>query len=235
MKIGIVQPYLFPYIGYFQLINCVDLFVIYDDVQWIKKGWLNRNRIIVNGDVANFSFPVSLPSSRCMINEAVIPLEFEGARVKFIKKLENSYGRAPNFNVVFELVQRCLSYGVVGGGFSQLVQKSLNECCSYLGIDTKLSLSSELGNSDLKSQERIIDICKLLGAKHYINPIGGKALYSHDVFSKRDLRLSFLRSREIEYHQWADVFYPALSIIDVMMFNSVDEISSLLCQFDLED
>ena len=233
MTLGIMQPYLFPYIGYFQLIHAVDIFVIYDDVQWIKGGWINRNRYLIQGRPLYFTLPVEKGAFPININQQVFVSNIKYHKQRILRQIENSYSKAPHFDRVFALVSKCFS--CKENNVSAFVINSLRECCACLNIKTPFVLSSELNKqNELKAQERVLDINKVMGSHHYINPIGGINLYDKAYFAEMGVRLSFIKTREMAYPQFKGVFFPFMSIIDVMMFNSEKEISSLLEEFDLE-
>ena len=233
MKLGIMQPYLFPYIGYFQLIAMVDTFVIHDDVQYIKAGWINRNRILVNDRPRYVTLPVRKGPTSLAINERVFADAFESDKKKMLRQIEDAYRKAPCFDTVFPLLEDSLAGAE--RNVSAFVVGTLQACCRYLKIETPFVLSSETVRfDDLKGQDRVLEINAFLGATHYINTIGGKELYDRDQFMRRGLKLSFLRLRPIRYRQFAGEYVANLSIIDVMMFNRVEKIASLLQEYDLE-
>lgn len=227
-KVAIMQPYLFPYIGYFQLLNSVDEFAIYDDVQFMKRSWINRNNILVNGEKHLFTIPLNGASTTKLINEIEIKDDF----VKFLKTLKNTYSKAPYFSIVFPLIQKiCLHKNK---NLARFVGNSLEEIVKYLDINTSLIYSSDINKDDeLKGQDKVIDICKTLHADIYINSIGGQELYDKAVFSEYDIELKFLQPNLIEYRQFSNEFVPGLSIIDIMMFNSVKEIQDMLLSYEL--
>jgi hypothetical protein len=233
MKLGIMQPYIFPYIGYLQLIAAVDHFVIHDDVPWIKNGWINRNRILVHGQAQYITLPVQKGTSSLMINERLFLEEIESHKKKVLRQTEGAYREAPHFESVFSLVSRCFAYPE--RNVSRFVVHSLRECCDYLGINTPFILSSVLEKrNELRAEDRVLDINRVMGASHYINPIGGTELYDKAHFSQKGLCLNFIKARNISYRQFhEDESIPFLSITDVMMFNSKEEIAVLLGEYDL--
>lgn len=228
MKLGIMQPYLFPYIGYFQLINAVDAYVIYDDVQYIKGGWINRNNILMQGDRKLFSIGLHEASPNKLINEISINDDF----VKFEKTLSMVYSKAPYSGPALEVIRRIIGYE--DRNLAHFSYNSLKEINAYLGITTKLVYSSDLHKDvALRAQDKVLAICKELGATTYLNAIGGQELYSRDAFAAQGITLQFLKTQPIEYKQYANEFVPWLSIIDVMMFNSPEEIKKLLDAYEL--
>jgi hypothetical protein len=234
MKLGIMQPYIFPYIGYYQLIQAVDRFVVYDDVAFIKQGWINRNRILLNGEPHIFTVPLSNASSFVTIGNTEINQNiYPTWKNKFLKTITPSYSKAPYYNEVFDLVGSILNGHC--DTISTLATDSLIAVCSYLNITTEFVRSAQpYQNSDLKAKDRVIDICKKEKADIYINPIGGKELYDKTDFKQSGLELFFLRTGNIRYNQNTTEFVPWLSIIDVMMYNSPETIIGFLNDFDLE-
>lgn len=235
MKLGIMQPYLFPYIGYFQLINAVDNFVVYDDVQYIKNGWINRNAVLQSGGNASstqFTFSVRHDSFEKKINERQYSDAFPIEAKRFLKTLYYTYHNAPYYADTVELIQEILAYN--DRCVSQYNTYSLQKISAYLGIKTKFLQSSTLKiPSELKAQDRVLWVCKHLGATTYVNSIGGQSLYCKEVFTGEGLILHFLKVGDISYQQFSSVFVPNLSIIDVMMFNSPQEIGDLLNTYTL--
>lgn len=232
MKLGIMQPYFFPYIGYFQLLAYVDKFVIHDDVQYIKGGWINRNRILINGQAKFITLSIRNDSSSLNINQRYFVEDIDRFKQKLLRQIEAAYARAPFFAQVRPLIEKCFSYHETN--VSAFIINSLLEICRYLEITTPLILSSELEKrNQLKGQDRVVEINQVLGAQHYINPIGGVDLYDKDEFLKQGITLSFIKSREIHYQQFGNNFIPYLSILDVMMFNHPDQIHLFLAEFDL--
>jgi hypothetical protein len=223
-----MQPYLFPYIGYYQLIAAVDRFVIYDDVNFIKQGWINRNNILVNGAPYRFTVPIQSLSSFTAINEVLVdPRTYPAWREKFLKTLTQAYAKAPHFQGTMELVQRVLD--PFATHVVQLARSSVEAVSSHVGIPTTIvPSSSTYGNNELKAQERILDICRLEGATDYINAQGGVGLYDKIVFQEHGFTLSFLQPTMVAYPQGKSAFLPGLSIIDVLMFNSQNEVRSML-------
>lgn len=228
MKVAIMQPYLFPYIGYFQLINAVDEFVVYDDVNFIKQGWITRNSILVNKKKYNFILKVEGASSFKKINEITLVKNDK----KLLKTIEQEYKKAPYFSVVFPIIQKILTTNE--NNLSKFLIFSLREIANYLQIDTIFRISSEIDkNNELKSQDKVIAICKKIKAKNYVNAIGGLELYDKDIFNKNNIRLNFIKTESVQYTQFDNDFIPWLSIIDVIMFNSVAEVNNMLCQYEL--
>lgn len=230
MKLAIMQPYLFPYIGYFQLINAVDKFVILDDVNFIMKGWINRNRILVNGKEHLFSVPLKKASQ----NKAIYSIELaEGNwREKFLKTIDMSYRKAPFFRDCYNLLDELIK--LPNNNLSQWLTYQIRNICNYLEIKTTIAGSSSVYcNNQLKGQTRIIDICRQENAETYFNAIGGRALYQEGDFKKQNIGLHFINTLEIRYKQFDNEFISFLSIIDMMMFNDKQHIKKMLTNYIL--
>jgi len=233
MKIAIMQPYFFPYIGYFQLIKAVDKFIVYDDVTYIKQGWINRNRILANGTALMCSVPLKGAGSHVLIRDVVINVGlFDAWRKKFYRTLEQNYRKAPNYEQVLMLIQEVLAGEP--SHIATLAVHSIRSVCNYLHINTDIvETAVKYNNSELKSEERVIDICCKERTDIYVNAYGGQELYSRDHFKIRGIDLHFIRSRDVLYVQYKTPFVPSLSIIDVLMFNSQKTVQKLLNEYDL--
>ena len=226
-----MQPYFFPYIGYFQMMNAVDKFVIYDDVTYIKNGWINRNRILVNGMEYMYTIPLKNASSNTLIKEIQISLNTRTV-TKLLKTLQQNYRKAPYFEEAFLLISSIFNQETKF--IRDLCLKSLQLINMYLDMDTFIVETSTIyNNQNLKSQDRIIDICLQEKANHYVNLIGGQDLYDKKTFTNRGINLNFLESKEIKYSQFTNQFIPWLSMIDVMMFNSPQKIKQMLNDYTL--
>lgn len=236
MVISIMQPYLFPYIGYFQMISCSDYFVIADDVQFIKKGWINRNRILVNNEPKMITLPLNNDHYYLNINERYFENKSEGkGQSSFLNKIYNAYHKAPEFNYCYPLVERIIKYE--NYNVAEYLTNSLIEICAYLDIGTEFLIESDLAPPpELDTQESIIYVCKKLNATCYINAIGGTELYSARKFRDNNIALKFIKTNgALLYKQFYNKFVPGLSIIDVMMFNSQTETKKLLKEYHLID
>lgn len=233
MRVGIMQPYLFPYIGYFQLIKSVDEFVICDDVQYIKRGWINRNRILMNGEPKLFVFSLKKGHQSLNINERYFSSKFKEERDKFLKTIECVYKKAPYYHKVLPILYDILSCDT-DIDISKHIYNSLKIICKLLNINTKFRISSEMTkDNELKCQDKVIDIVKRLNGDVYINSIGGKMLYSKEEFKNNNIDLFFIKRKDIVYKQYDNNFVPDLSIIDVMMFNSKEAVEEMLNMYEL--
>ncbi|MBS1575517.1 MAG: WbqC family protein [Bacteroidetes bacterium] len=233
MKLAIMQPYVFPYIGYFQLVSAADKFVIYNDVYYIKQGWINRNRILLKGAPHLFTIPVTGASSFRLIREIKLsPDLFIKWKQKFFKLLHSAYAKAPHYSAVIALVKE--AFNKEAATISELAVNSIKSTLSYLQIPAKLILSSATyTNQKLAGAERVIDICLQEKASIYINAPGGMELYDKSYFQSWGIELKFIKPGNIVYKQLEGEFVSALSIIDVMMFNSVSDIRVMLNNYTL--
>ncbi len=228
MKAAIMQPYFLPYIGYFQLINAADVFVVYDDVNYIKQGWINRNRILLNGAAYMFTLSLKGASSFKLING----IEIGGNKERLFKTISQAYAKAPFYNDAIGLLE-----GIFGSSEKNLayfIADSIKAISRHLNIGAEIILSSKIEkNNDLKADKKVINICKILGATHYVNSIGGEKLYSKKSFLDAGINLEFIRSKPISYRQFNNEFVEWLSIVDVMMFNPVEAVREMLDQYEL--
>ena len=220
-----MQPYFFPYIGYFQLISTADHFVVYDNIQHTKKGWINRNRFLRNGEDIVFSLPLANAAEGLDVRDREISPEFRSD--KLLNALRESYRKAPHYREVMELVARVVQQEE--RNLFHFLHFSILATCAYLGLKREIIISSEIDvDHTLRADDRIKAICHKLGAKTYINPIGGKELYSKEDFACHSIDLRFLKALDFQYPQFGLPFIPWLSIIDVMMFNSPADIRKQL-------
>lgn len=221
LALGIMQPYFLPYIGYFQLIAAVDEFVIYDNIKYTKKGWINRNRLLLNSKSAFFTLPLRKAPDDLNVVERDLAEAFD--RKKLLNQLRGAYAKAPQFDSVFPLLESLVSHP--DDNLFRYIHHSVIEICSHIGIDTPIIISSTVNiDHALKAQDKVLALCKARSAETYINPIGGTELYDQDVFSAEGIALKFHRSRPVVYTQFENEFVPWLSIVDVLMFNPLERV-----------
>lgn len=233
MKVGIMQPYLFPYIGYWQLIDAVDRFVILDDVNYIMRGYINRNSILLSGKPYRFTIPIQKASQNKLIMDTQLNYCQE-EKNKFLLTICNAYKKAPYYDVVMPMIEEIINNSEID--LTQYIQFSIERIMNYLDVQTELFISSQIEkNQLLRGEKRIIEICKKMNADTYINPCGGRKLYSHLNFEQEGLELFFLETRgnNINYSQNQEEFVSNLSIIDVLMFNDVQTIKKFLKEYEL--
>jgi len=221
MKTAIMQPYFMPYIGYFQLISSVDLFIVYDNIKYTKKGWINRNRMLQNGKDVMFSLPLRSDSDFLYVRDRRLQAGFN--RNKLLNQFAGAYRRAPYLEQTFTLIEQVVRYDE--DNLFKVIHNSIVRTCEHLGITTEIGISSNISiDHDLKNQDKVLALCEAFGADTYVNPIGGLALYSKEEFLARSVELKFIKSNSFEYTQFGNDFVPWLSIIDVLMFNPLDAI-----------
>jgi WbqC-like protein family len=221
MKLAIMQPYFLPYIGYFQLIGAADTFVVYDNIKYTKKGWVNRNRMLRNGEDVMFSLPLAKDSDSLDIVERELAADFD--REKLLNQFKGAYSKAPHFDVTFPVLARIVRNDE--RNLFRYIYQSITELCDHLGLATEIRISSEIDiDHDLKSQDKVLALCKARGADSYINPIGGLELYRRADFAAQSIALQFIETKPFDYPQFAGPTVPSLSIADILMFNPLNEV-----------
>jgi hypothetical protein len=234
MKLAIMQPYFLPYVGYFQLIASVDKFVVYDDVSFIKGGWINRNNIKVQGQAKLITIPLQNGNSGVPICDVLIAGKREFWTKKMLRTVAESYSKAPQYDVIFPIFEAWVTAGIEG--VSELNLRIITDICQYVGLKTEVVPTSKVyANSNLSSVARVLDICQQEGAAHYINAIGGRELYSQDTFKNEGVELSFLKPVLSPYSQGKGEFILGLSILDTLMWNSGKVILEMLTTYSLVD
>jgi len=253
MELGIMQPYFFPYIGYFQLINSVDKFIVYDLLQFTSKSWMSRNRYMVkNGEPAFFN--LSMQKKSMSMEIADIELNHSLIwRKKLLKEFSHNYKNAPFFDEVFPIIESVLFADVKM--LTDINILSILGICKYLEISTEIvksgdvhrqlenSMKENKGNlarvfqhinltEHIEKLIRIIEICKIENAETYINPIGGLLLYDKSEFKQNNIDLKFIQTRNISYQQFSNDFFPHLSIIDVLMHCGKEGTQKLIQEYD---
>ncbi|MES2779040.1 MAG: WbqC family protein [Bacteroidota bacterium] len=232
MKVAIMQPYFLPYIGYFQLINAVDIFVVYDNIEYTKKGWINRNRILVEGKDEFITLPLQKASDYLNINQRSLAETIDNERLKMLRKIKASYQKAPYFEETIGLTENIIDFK--NKNLFTFIFNSIQLIIHHLGMQTKIIQSSAINiDHTLKSEQKVLAICKQLNATSYINPIGGVDLYHKDTFGDQHILLNFLQSNPITYPQYQNEFIPWLSILDVMMFTGKERTKQLLTHYTL--
>lgn len=228
-----MQPYLFPYLGYFQVIHAVETFVFYDDVNFINRGWINRNTILLNGKSHRITVPLEKASQNKKINAINISKE-QNWKNNLLKTITQAYQNAEYFSDVISVVTEVLN-NATNNSIAHLSMESVRAVCNYLGLEKEFEVSSEeyTNTINLKGADRLIEITKNKGYRHYINPQGGLSLYTKEYFEKRGIRLSFIENDLTPYEQFGNEPITGLSVIDVLMFNSKKNILQMLNQYRL--
>jgi len=225
MKLGIMQPYFLPYIGYFQLLASVDQFIVYDNIKYTKKGWINRNRMLLNGTDAMFSLPLKKGSDSLDVVERELTADFD--RTKLLNQFKGAYSRAPHFELTYPVLEQIVRHE--DANLFRYIHNSIVRLSEHLGIKTEIRISSEIGiDHDLKGQDKVLALCKAVGADTYINTIGGVELYAKDDFRIQGIDLQFIKARPFEYAQLGARFVPWLSIVDVLMFNPLNTVRACI-------
>ena len=221
-----------PYIGYFQLINSVDKFVIYDNIQYTKKGWINRNRILANGKDQLITLPIKKDSDYLNVVERELSESWDKDKSKMLNVIKASYNKAPYFQETFELISKCLNNPEAN--LFRFIYDSIVLINNHLEIKTPIIISSTIdADHTLKSQDKVLSLCKEQNADVYINSIGGVELYDKETFKQNNIKLNFIKSNPIQYKQFNNEFVSWLSIIDVLMFNSKEQIKEYLNNYTL--
>lgn len=226
-----MQPYFFPYIGYFQLIAAVDLFIVYDNIKYTKKGWINRNRMLKNGKDSIFSLPLESDSDTLHVRDRELATDFN--RDRLLNQFKAAYRPAPYFVQTFPLVEEIVRYE--DRNLFRFLHYSIVKTCEYLAITTEIRISSDIPiDHGLKNLDKVLALCQAIGVSTYVNAIGGIDLYSKERFLEKGIELKFIQSKAFEYPQFGKEFVPWLSIVDVMMFNSRDTIQAcILTNYEL--
>jgi WbqC-like protein len=230
MRLGVHQPYLFPYLPYYQLLFAVDRFVAHDDATWIKGGWINRNRALSAGRPSYFTIPVHRVHSTTPIDAVEIA---PGAwRETMMRRLEQSYRTAPFRDVVLTMFDRAVTSSSL---VADVAISSLEAVRDYLGYSVPIVRArGRYPQQELRGQSRVIAICRAEGATEYLNAAGGSALYDRHAFREAGVTLRFLRPLLPPYDHGSMDFVPGLSIIDVLMYNSVDQARRMMDAFEVD-
>lgn len=232
MTVAVMQPYLFPYVGYFQLLYSADRFVMLDDVNFIKQGWINRNRIRVSGTEHMFTLPLSGAGSFVPINAIELGEGYRIWRGKFLRTLDQSYKRAQYHDEVLGVVERALINDATS--LVEVLRAGVSEVMGHIGFNRHIVPSSSVYfNRDLAGQDRVIDICLREGGDRYINAIGGKDLYSASAFRERGIELRFIRNTRESYTGLGAEIPMGLSILDALMHLSSTELLGMMTEYEL--
>jgi hypothetical protein len=233
MAVAIMQPYFFPYLGYFQLVQAADHFVLYDDVMFIKKGWINRNRILMQGNDFMFTIPLEKQSQNKTIRESTVAWNADFP-AKFLVQLRSAYKKAPHVDAVMALIEGVLAEKPIS--LADLAGNSIQATWTYLGLEKEFYFSSSLAvSADYGRAERLMEITKSFGESVYINAANGKSLYDKPSFAQVGVDLQFIQSELPVYPQGTHPdFLPGLSMIDVLMWNDRVQVREMLTHYTLE-
>jgi hypothetical protein len=235
MRVAIMQPYFWPYLGYFQLIDYADIFVIYDDIKYVKKGWINRNRILINGKDEYITLPLKKDSDYLDVRQRRLSDDFAKEAECILRRLLGAYRKAPYFEPTIELAERCLRYP--NHNLFDFILHSICSLIEILGIQTEIVISSSLViDRSLHGQDRVLATCESLGATEYINLPGGRNLYSRNDFNSKNMTLHFLDPELPSYKQSSNSeFIENLSVIDALMWIGASNVKQNLKCFTLKD
>jgi hypothetical protein len=234
-RVAIMQPYFLPYLGYFQLMAAVDVFVLFDNVQFIRRGHIHRNRIKVSGQAHRFTLSLERASQNRLIVDTCLEASPD-RREKLLLTFANAYSKAPYFEQVQPLLETILRSE--HRSLSLFLRHQFEVLVDYIGIDTELLLASECNWPLAEGREqRILSMVHSLGGTHYVNAWNGRDLYSANAFQPFGVSLSFHRMNDVCYRQGGGPFVPMLSIADVLMWNGPEETRLLLgaCEFEASD
>lgn len=233
MKLAIMQPYFFPYLGYFSLIDLSERFILFDTVQFIRHGWIERNRILKpNGEFLYIKVPLEKHSRNTLIKE--IKIRHENWREKIVEQLVPYKKNAPYYQQTLNVIKS--SWNIETDSIVKLNENILKTVCTYIGIKTSIEVWSELGitiDNICEPDEWALEICKKMNANTYYNPIGGIGFFKTQKYTDQSIEIYFLKSVPKLYNQFGNKFMENLSIIDVMMFNSINQIQSMLASYEL--
>lgn len=220
-----MQPYFMPYIGYWQLMAATDVFVVYDNLKYTKAGWINRNRLLLNGEPATFTVPLKKGADRLHIDQRVLSENF--VRASLLRQFRGAYGRAPHFAETFALLERVAMHE--DNNLFRFLHYSILEVADHLSLETKIVVLSTVGiDHSLKGQNKVLAICEALGATEYINAPGGVKLYDRETFREHGIELNFIRPKPFSYEQFGALFCPWLSIVDILMFLPIEKVHELV-------
>lgn len=231
-SIAIMQPYFLPYLGYFQLINAVNTFVVYDNIKYTKKGWINRNRMLLNGRDALFTIPLASSSDYLPVNQKFLASDYSHFKDKTLERIKAAYRKAPYFGTIYPVMEMIFSYG--NRNLFDFIFYSIRVILDLLEVKTRLVISSSLPvGEDNKGVDKVLAICNTLRASTYINPIGGVELYTGKEFRDCGINLYFHNMQVVPYDQDTNNFISHLSIMDVLMYNSLEQVKRMLQQYAL--
>ena len=231
MKLAVMQPYLFPYIGYYQLAYCSDMFVFYDDVTYIKNGYINRNSVLTKNGRQLFTLPVNNASSFTLIKD----LEFSNNEKKILASIQQAYSKSPYFSDVYPIIEKI--FKSENRNVAYMTSQSIIEVFKYLEVNFKYTYSSLVDYDNTQdAKNKLYQFCDIFNSNEYINTIGGKDLYHKDAFIKKGINLGFISSCDFEYNQFNNNsdFESNLSMIDVLMNCSKVEIMNIIGKYNVE-
>lgn len=229
-RIALMQPYFLPYLGYFQLIAASDCFVVYDNVQFIKNGWIERNRYLLDGEAKWFGLPLAKGGHTQLIMERQVSSHFDIAPL--INKLAFAYRKAPHVERTLTWLDALLR--LPAQNIAEFNELALRSCCSLLKLNTPIVRASEWAPASFaKGQERVIEVITAVGGSTYLNPAAGGGLYDAEAFADAGYELELLKPSLPAYRQHDKPFVAALSILDALMFNELEQVSAWVRQGEI--
>jgi hypothetical protein len=229
MRLAIMQPYFFPYLGYFELLDNVDCWLVFDNAQYVRRGWINRNRIMHPREGWKYlTVPVSRAPQKTEIRHMRL-VEGLDWKQHVLKEVAHYKASAPNYRALVEIISDidCAD----GGSLSQLNLDLVTKVCEVLGIEVQIALASALQQAepkDLSAQQRILHYCKILNAETYLNLPGGRDLYEARAFETQGIKLRFLKERKYKLNHQPESVPANLSVIDAMMWADAGDIRACL-------
>jgi hypothetical protein len=231
-SVAIMQPFFFPYLGYFSLMKHTDNWIVFDDIRYSNQAWGNRNRILKHPEGwAWINVPVKDHKRETFYSNILIQNEINWKR-KIINQFEYYKIHAPFYKDVLKIIQEVFSED-----FSHLVDLNIHamkKVCEYLKIDFKYTKFSEMNlgiNSVQHPGQWALEICKAIKSTNYVNPCEGHPIYDKKEYDDAGISLQFIINRVSPYDQKRAEFEARLSIIDVMMWNSVERVNELIDDF----
>lgn len=237
MKLGIMQPYFFPYIGYISLMKCVDRWIFMDEVQMIRHGWIERNRILrQQGGWHYFRVPLEKHKSHTLIKDIRVR-NSEPWKDQILAQLVHYKSKAPFYHEVIKLLNDSFQQR-----FDSITYQNahlLKKLSEFIGFEFNYQILSEMNlvmETPVEADDWALNICKALDINHYVNPIRGKTFYNTEKFRQAGMKINFLHKQLFPYDQKDSTgeFVDDLSIIDVLMFNSPKEVLKRLDNYILE-
>lgn len=224
-SLAIMQPYFLPYIGYFRLFTNAERFIFLDNAYYINKGWVNRNRLLINNKSWTFTIPLNNASQNKLINELTISYKNYDYN-KLLKSIYYNYKKSPQFEMVYPLAERIFKFKDLR--LINFIINSFIEIFQYLKLPFKFDLASNILEKKCNGEEYIINLCRQVNATVYLNASGGKHLYNENHFLNQGIKIMFLGPETFTYSHPCGNFIQNLSILDVIMFNDKNKICNEL-------
>ncbi len=212
MRVGIIQSCYIPWRGYFDFIDDVNLFIFHDDLQYTKGDWRNRNKIKTPNGRVWLTVPVKYKKTSQLICETEIDYSHKW-KAEQINRFKSSYIKSPFFKDALELWENSLQYADLT--ISQLNIRLINRICSYLGIFTRLAMSSDYAVTGSKT-ERLIQLLKKVGATVYLSGPSAKGYLDENLFQEHRIGLEYKTYDYLPYPQLWGEFGGTVSVLDLI-------------------